>query len=105
MRSPTSTGSSTDGDPIDAEAWRRGATLYLPDGKASLYPAALSERAASLLPDGPRPAVIFTVRIAGDGAAHLDGAERGLIRSRAKLAYAPRATPICRKASPSLPSA
>ena len=77
-----------DGDPVDAEAWQRGATLYLPDGKARLYPAALSERAASLLPDGPRPAVIFTIRIAGDGAAHLDGAERGVIRSRAKLAYA-----------------
>lgn len=77
-----------DGDPVDAEAWRRGATLYLPDGKASLYPAALGERAASLLPDGPRPAAIFSIRIAGDGTARLDGAERGLIRSRAKLAYA-----------------
>jgi len=77
-----------DGDPVDAEAWRRGATLYLPDGKASLYPPALSERAASLLPDGPRPAVIFAIRVAGDGSAHLDSAERGLIRSRAKLAYA-----------------
>ena len=53
-----------DGDPIDAEAWRRGATLYLPDGKAGLYPPVLSEGAASLLPDGPRPAVIFTVRVA-----------------------------------------
>src|SRR5689334_3812185 len=27
-----------DGGAIDAEAWRRGETLYLPDGKASLYP-------------------------------------------------------------------
>ena len=27
-----------DGGPIDAEAWRRGTTLYLPDGKAGLYP-------------------------------------------------------------------
>lgn len=76
-----------DGDPLDAEAWRRGTTLYLPDGKARLYPAALSEGAASLLPDGPRPAVVFTVRIGPDGDAHLDGAERAIIRSRAKLAY------------------
>jgi VacB/RNase II family 3'-5' exoribonuclease len=77
-----------DGDAVDAEAWRRGTTLYLPDGKARLYPAVLSERAASLLPDGPRPAVIFTVRVDPEGKARLDGAERAVIRSRAKLAYA-----------------
>ncbi|MDQ8758150.1 RNB domain-containing ribonuclease [Sphingosinicella sp. LHD-64] len=76
-----------DGDPIDVEAWRRGATLYLPDGKAGLYPPVLSEGAASLLPDGPRPAVVFTVRVAPDGTVGLDGVERAIIRSRAKLAY------------------
>lgn len=76
-----------DGDAIDVEAWARGQTIYLPDGKASLYPEVLSQGAASLLPDGPRPAVIFTVRIAGDGSVKLDSAERAVIRSRAKLAY------------------
>ena len=76
-----------DGDVVDAEAWRRGVTLYLPDGKASLYPPVLGERAASLLPDGPRPAVVFSVRVAGEGTVKLDGAERAIIRSRAKLAY------------------
>lgn len=76
-----------DGDAIDQEAWKRGTTLYLPDGKAGLYPPVLSEGAASLLPDGPRPAVIFTVRVAPDGAVHLDGAERAIVRSAAKLAY------------------
>lgn len=76
-----------DGDPIDAEAWRRGTTRYLPDGKAGLYPPVLAEGAASLLPDGPRPAVIFAVRVAPDGGVHLDGAERAVIRSTAKLAY------------------
>jgi exoribonuclease R len=77
-----------EGGVIDAEAWKRGCTLYLPDGKARLYPAVLSERAASLLPDGPRPAVVFTVRLDPDGKASLDGAQRAVIRSRAKLAYA-----------------
>ena len=72
---------------IDAEAWRRGTTLYLPDGKAGLYPPRLSEGAASLLPDGPRPAVVFRVAIDAAGTARLDGAERAIIRSRAKLAY------------------
>ena len=76
-----------DGDSIDLEAWNRGETLYLPDGKAGLYPPVLAEAAASLLPDGPRPAVIFTIRVAGDGAVKLDGAERAIIQSRAKLAY------------------
>ncbi|MBS0480303.1 MAG: RNB domain-containing ribonuclease [Proteobacteria bacterium] len=76
-----------DGGPIDAEAWTRGETLYLPDGKAPLYPPVLSQGAASLLPDGPRPAVVFTVRVASDGGVKLDGAERAVIRSQAKLAY------------------
>lgn len=76
------------GDPVDREAWTRGETVYLPDGKVSLYPPVLSEAAASLLPDGPRPAILFTVRIDPEGASSLDGAERAFIRSRAKLGYA-----------------
>ena len=75
------------GDPLDGEAWRRGTTLYLPDGKAGLYPPVLAEGAASLLPDGPRPAIVFHVRLSAAGAATLDGADRAIIRSRAKLAY------------------
>lgn len=76
-----------DNGPLDREAWQRGETLYLPDGKAPLYPPALGEAAASLLPDGPRPAIVFAVRVDPDGNARLDGAERAVIRSRAKLAY------------------
>lgn len=76
-----------DGDPVDIEAWKRGETQYLPDGKAGLYPPALAERAASLLPDGPRPAVVFTVRLGANGEPRLDAARRAVIRSRAKLAY------------------
>jgi len=76
-----------DGDAIDAEAWTRGETIYLPDGKSNLYPPSLSEGAASLLPDVDRPAVVFAVRIDPNGKATLDGAERAVIRSAAKLAY------------------
>ena len=76
-----------DGDVIDKEAWKRGTSQYLPDGKVNLYPPILSERAASLLPDGPRPAVIFTVRVDGKGRARPDGAERAITHSRAKLGY------------------
>ena len=72
---------------LDQEAWERGTTQYLPDGKAGLYPPVLAEGAASLLPDGPRPAIVFHVRVAGDGQSKLDGVERSVIRSKAKLAY------------------
>ena len=75
------------GGAIDAEAWARVETLYLPGGKAGLHPPVLAEGAASLLPDGDRPAVVFTTRVAPDGAVRLEGAERATIRSRAKLAY------------------
>ncbi len=88
-----------DGDALDTEAWHRGTTLYLPDGKAGLYPSILSEGAASLLPDGPRPAVVFTVRVAPDGAVRLDGTERAIIRSNAKLAYDSVRDPISRPVS------
>lgn len=75
------------GGALEAEAWQRGVTLYLPDGRARLYPPALSEAAASLLPDGPRPAVVVTVRCSPEGEVKLEGAVRALVRSRAKLAY------------------
>ena len=76
-----------DGGPIDTEAWKRGETIYMPDGKIALYPPLLSEGVASLLPDADKPAIIFTVRVTSDGAASLDGAERAMVRSRAKLGY------------------
>ncbi len=76
-----------DGGALDGEAWRRGTTLYLPDGRAGLYPPVLSERAASLLPDADKAAIVHHVRIDADGAATLDGVTRARIRSRAKLAY------------------
>src|SRR5262245_14352003 len=39
------------GGALEHEAWRRGETLYSPDLKTPLYPPALSESGASLLPD------------------------------------------------------
>ena len=55
------------GGPIEAEAWRRGQTAYAPDKRSPVYPLSLSEGAASLLPDGDRPAVCFTLDL--DAAA------------------------------------
>jgi exoribonuclease R len=75
------------GDALDVEAFERGVTVYLPDRRSTLYPTSLSEGAASLLPNQDRPAVVFTVRVAGDGAVRLDAVERALVRSHGKLAY------------------
>ena len=75
------------GSPLDAEAWRRGVTIYAPDGRAPLHPTVLSEGAASLLPDVDRLAVLLTVAIDPKGEAMLRSAERAVVRSRAKLAY------------------
>lgn len=75
------------GDPLDVEAFERGVTVYLPDQRATLYPTELSEGAASLLPNVDRPAVVFVVRVGSDGVSRLDGVERAMVRSRAKLAY------------------
>jgi len=75
------------GDPLDVEGHNRGTTVYLPDRRSTLYPTVLSEGAASLLPDVDRPSVVFTVRVAADGTPRLDGVERAIVRSRAKLAY------------------
>ena len=77
-----------DGDPLDVEGWARGTSIYLPGAKVPLYPKTLSEGAASLLPDVDRPAIVFAVRIDGAGRSSLDGVERALVRSHAKLGYA-----------------
>jgi len=74
MPSPMLAWFVAEGGPLDTEAWARGTTCYLPDGKASQYPKLLSENAASLLPDGDRPAVVFAVRVdpaGGNGRAHV----------------------------------
>ena len=55
------------GSAIDAEARRRGQTLYSPDRRTPLHPPVLSEGAASLLPDELGPAVLWTIDLDADG--------------------------------------
>ncbi|MEU1026433.1 RNB domain-containing ribonuclease [Streptomyces sp. NPDC005904] len=78
----------TPGGPTDAEAHRRVTTLYFPDQKVPLHPAALSEGAASLLPGQTCPAVLWTIDLDADGRATHTDVRRALVRSRAKLDYA-----------------
>jgi exoribonuclease R len=75
------------GGVIEQEAWRRGVTVYAPDVRVPLYPAILSQNVASLLPDGPRPAVVLNVQVSPDGEPTLRSATRAVIRSRTKRAY------------------
>jgi exoribonuclease R len=76
------------GGVIEREAWRRGVTHYAPDRREPLYPPALSEGAASLLPGAPRPAVLFDVALDARAEVRAWAVGRALVRSRAQLTYA-----------------
>ncbi len=76
------------GGELDAEAHRRGETLYSPDVRTPLYPAALSEGAASLLPDQVRPALLWTLDLDDRGELAATDVRRALVCSREKLDYA-----------------
>ncbi|SEP13036.1 RNB domain-containing ribonuclease [Trujillonella endophytica] len=75
------------GSALDAEARRRGSTLYTPDRRVPLYPPVLSEGAASLLPDEVRAAALWTIRLDGDGDVRAIDVRRARVRSRDQLAY------------------
>jgi VacB/RNase II family 3'-5' exoribonuclease len=77
----------TPGGQLDDEAQRRGETLYFPDARVTLYPAVLSEGAASLLPDQVRPAVLWQIALDDEGNARHVDVQRALVRSRAQLDY------------------
>ncbi len=77
----------TPGGTIDAEARRRAVTVYLPDANAPLHPRSLSEGAASLLPDGERQAMVWTITLDREGAPTDVRTERARVRSRARFTY------------------
>jgi exoribonuclease R len=78
----------TPGGAIDAEAWARGVTIYMPDGRVPLHPPELSEGAASLLPDVDRPALLWEIDLDSEGDATRATVARAVVRSRAQLDYA-----------------
>jgi exoribonuclease R len=75
------------GSALDAEARRRGQTVYCPDGRTPLHPPQLSEGAASLLPGELRPAALWTIDLDATGEVTAVDLRRARVRSRAQLDY------------------
>jgi ribonuclease R len=71
--------------------WRRalamGSSYYLPGFAIPMLPEALSEGIVSLNPAVLRRALVFTLRVDGDGRCTEATVRRARIRSRAKLSY------------------
>ncbi|SDS46001.1 RNB domain-containing ribonuclease [Agrococcus carbonis] len=76
------------GGAIDAEARRRGQTMYAPDGRVPLHPPVVSEGAASLLEGQERGAYVWTMRLDAAGDVVGTALERARVRSREQLTYA-----------------
>lgn len=77
----------TAGGALDAEAHRRGVTLYAPDRNVPLHPEVLSAGAGSLLPGQLRPALLWTFDLDGDGELLTTDVRRARVRSRRQLSY------------------
>jgi exoribonuclease R len=77
----------TPGGAIDAEARVRGQTLYAPDGRIPLHPVAISEGAASLLPDVDRGAFVWEFALDAAGRETSAHVRRARVRSRRQWTY------------------
>jgi len=75
------------GSAVDVESFRRGVTVYLPDGRSPQLPNVLGEDAASLLPEEDRPALLWTIDLDHDGVTVAARLERAMVRSRRAMTY------------------
>lgn len=75
------------GGVVEREAWLRGVTYYSPDRRDPLYPEAISQGAASLLPQQLRPAIVFDLELDESGELRRSSVRRARVRSRAQLTY------------------
>ena len=75
------------GGAVDAEARRRGQTIYSPDERTPLHPPVLSEGAASLLPGQVRPAYVWELVLDAEGATTSASVHVALVRSTDRLSY------------------
>jgi len=75
------------GSPLDAEARRRGTSVYLAGLVLPMIPHALSEESLSLLPGQDRAAVTVELRVDGEGNVTSIDLYESIIRSTARLTY------------------
>lgn len=73
--------------PIDAEARRRGQTIYAPDGRIPLHPPEISENAASLLPGVDRGAYVWDFELDAAASVTSFSVRLATMRSRKQLTY------------------
>ena len=72
---------------LDAEAYRRATSVYVPGTVEPMLPSALSNEACSLVPGEDRLAVTAEMRLDGAGAVRSASFYRSRIRSGARLDY------------------
>ncbi len=77
----------TEGTLLDAEALRRGTSVYLVDRVIPMLPEALSADLCSLRPNEDRLALSVLLTMGDDGEVRSTTLKRTVIRSRHKLAY------------------
>ena len=75
------------GTSLDAEARRRGTSVYLPDRVLPMLPPALSEERLSLLPGVERNCLTVELRITPEGEILSTDIYRSVIRSWSRLTY------------------
>lgn len=75
------------GSAVDAEARRRGSTLYLPEGKVPMMPESLCDGASSLQPGVDRPALGLVIKLDSEGAVAEFDVEEALVRVEARVTY------------------
>ena len=76
------------GSRLDAEARKRGTSVYFPDRVVPMLPPELSEDRCSLLPDAERRALVCELSLGPRGARRGAKFYPARIRSRARLTYA-----------------
>ena len=77
----------TEGDAIDIEARRRGATLYHPVQRYPMLPVPLGEQAASLVTGERRPALAFSTRFDDAGEVTGFAVQEAMIRVDRQITY------------------
>ncbi len=75
------------GDPLDREAYRRSATIYLPNLSVMMFPERLATDLASLVQGSTRPAFTFEARFDAENVLSGYRIRRSAIRVSERLSY------------------